>query len=199
MCIPVFVIALRSERPMRWLAKSCHATLRRLSWVHAPDDLAERIVRERDEIREALRGRALFVSAVASCYSLGDYLALYAAMLAVGMRPSPAVVLIALMAASAAGMVPLTPGGFGFVEAGLTGTLVLVGAGPEQALAAVTIYRLVSCWIPVVTGVAAYGWSVVAARATAAAPTSGPSRPSPAGTIRAPRANSSLATASSSA
>lgn len=197
-CVPVFVIALRSDRPMRWLARSCHATLSRISWVSPREDLADQIVRERDEIRDALRGRTVLVSAAAAGHSLGDYLALYAALLAVGMRPSPAVVLLAFMAANAAGMIPFTPGGVGFVEAGVTGTLVLAGAGPEQALAAVAIYRLVSCWIPVAAGCAAYAWSI-ARRATAAAPTSGPSRPSPAGTIRAPRAKSRRATASSSA
>jgi len=197
-CVPLFVIALRSDRPMRSLAKSCQATVRRVTWLHTPDDLADRIVRERDEIRDALRGRSAIVALTATGHSLGDYLALYAALLAVGIRPSPAVVLLAFMAANTAGMIPFTPGGLGFVEAGVTGTLVLAGAGPDQALAAVTIYRLVSCWIPVAAGCVAYAWSV-ARRATAAAPTSGPSRPSPAGTIRAPRANSSRATASTSA
>jgi hypothetical protein len=196
---PVFVVALRGERPTRWLARNCQGMLKRVARTHAPDDLADRIVHERDEIRDALRGRTVFVSAAATGYSLGDYFALYASLLAVGMRPSPAVVLVAFMAANAAGLVPFTPGGLGFVEAGLTGTLVLAGASPEQALAAVTIYRLVSCWIPVAVGVTAYAVSVVANRATAAAPTSGPSRPSPAGTIRAPRENSSLATSSNSA
>jgi uncharacterized protein (TIRG00374 family) len=198
-CTPVFVIALRSDRPMRSLAKNCQKTLRRISWLHAREDLADRIVHERDEIRDALRGRTVFVGATAAGHSLGDYLALYASLFAVGLRPSPAVVLLAFMAANAAGMLPFTPGGFGFVEAGATGTLVLAGAGPEQALAAVAIYRLVSCWVPVLAGLGAYAWSAMATRATAAAPTSGPSRPSPAGTIRAPRANSNLATRSSSA
>jgi hypothetical protein len=198
-CATLFVLALRSDRPMRWLATNCQRTLRRISWLHASDDLAERIVRERDEIRVALRGRAAPVIAAAIGYSLGDYFALYSAMLAVGMRPSPAVVLLAFGTANAAGMLPFTPGGLGFVEAGTAGTLVLAGATPEQAVAAVAIYRLVSCWIPVAAGLAAYVWSVLTTRATAAAPTSGPSRPSPAGTIRAPLENSSRDTRSNSA
>ena len=88
--------------------------------------------------------------------ALGDYLALYACLLAVGLRPSPAIVLVAFVAANAAGMIPFTPGGLGFVEAGLSGSLLLAGAQPDQALAAVAIYRLVSCWLPVLAGVAAY-------------------------------------------
>jgi uncharacterized protein (TIRG00374 family) len=68
-------------------------------------------------------------------------------------------VLVAFIAANAAGMIPFTPGGLGFVEAGLSGALVLMGAAEEQTLAAVAIYRLVSCWLPVLAGVVAYGAS----------------------------------------
>jgi uncharacterized protein (TIRG00374 family) len=197
-CIPVFLLALRGDRSVRWLARTCQSILRRASFVHPPPDLAERIVHERDQIHTALRRRPALVCLTAIGYVLGDYFALYFSMVAVGMRPSPAVVLFAYMAAAAAGMVPLTPGGLGFVEAGLTGALVLAGADTSQALAATAIYRLVACWLPVAAGVIAYVWSRTATRATAAAPTSGPSAPSPAGTMRAPRANSKHATASSS-
>ena len=56
-----------------------------------------------------------------------DYLALIAALGAVGARINPALVLIAYFVACFLGMIPLTPGGLGFVEAGLTGTLALAG------------------------------------------------------------------------
>lgn len=68
-------------------------------------------------------------------------------------------VLVAFIAANAAGMIPFTPGGLGFVEAGVSGTLLLMGAQEDQALASVAIYRLVSCWLPVLAGVVAYVWS----------------------------------------
>ncbi|HEY2813321.1 MAG TPA: lysylphosphatidylglycerol synthase transmembrane domain-containing protein [Acidimicrobiales bacterium] len=162
--IPVFVFALRSERPFWSIARHCQSMMRRISWCRPPDDLAARIVHERDAIREVLRRRLLRVSTTSLGHALGDYLALYATLLAVGMRPSPAVVLLVFVAANAAGMVPFTPGGLGFVEAGLTGALVLAGAGTEQALAAVAIYRLVSCWIPVAAGFTAFGWSKLTTR-----------------------------------
>jgi len=154
--LPLVVIVLRSERPMTWAANAVHATLRRIPRCRPPANLATRIVAERDGVREVLRRHKVLTVATSIGRALGDYLALYASLLAVGLHPSPTVVLVAFVAANAAGMIPLTPGGFGFVEAGLAGALVLTGAVEEQALAAVAIYRLVSCWIPALVGVAAY-------------------------------------------
>lgn len=154
--IPLVYAALRSERPMKWVASACQRALVKLPWCHPPADLAARIVRERDEVRFAL-GRRKGVVALASIgRALSDYLALYASMLAVGLRPSPVLVLVAFIAANTAGMIPLTPGGLGFVEAGLSGALLLAGAPEAQAVGAVAIYRLVSCWLPVLAGLCAY-------------------------------------------
>jgi uncharacterized protein (TIRG00374 family) len=153
---PLVVLVLRSDRPMKWVARAVHSTLRRIPRCRPPDDLAERIVAERDGVRDVLlrhKGLAVLTSIGRA---LGDYIALYASLLAVGLRPSPAMVLLAFAATNAAGMVPFTPGGLGFVEAGLSGALVLAGAGEEQALAGVAVYRLVSCWLPVLAGVIAY-------------------------------------------
>ncbi|MEY2458829.1 MAG: putative heme transporter, partial [Acidimicrobiaceae bacterium] len=106
--------------------------------------------------RRAMRSHKRLVVLTSMGHALGDYVALYASLLAVGLRPSPAMVLVAFTAANAAGMIPVTPGGLGFVEAGLSGTLVLMGAGEEQTLAAVAIYRLMSCWLPALAGIVAY-------------------------------------------
>ena len=45
-------------------------------------------------------------------------------------------------------MIPITPGGLGFVEAGLTGVLTLAGVTPEHAVLATLLYRLFSYWLP---------------------------------------------------
>ena len=158
-CIPLVAIILRTNRPMKWVARTVYATLRRIPRCRPPADLADRIVAERDGVRDALTQHKLMTAVTSVGRALGDYLALYASLLAVGLRPSPAIVLVAFIAANAAGMVPFTPGGLGFVEAGLSGALVLTGAQEDQALAAVAIYRLVSCWLPVLAGVAVYVWS----------------------------------------
>ena len=49
-------------------------------------------------------------------------------------------------------MIPLTPGGLGFVEAGLTGLLALAGIAPADAALATLAYRLVSYWLPIPLG-----------------------------------------------
>ena len=52
----------------------------------------------------------------------------------------------------APGADPLTPGGLGFVEAGLVGTLTLAGLTAHQAVVATLAYRLVSYWLPIPAG-----------------------------------------------
>ena len=52
--------------------------------------------------------------------------------------------------------VPLTPGGLGFVEAGLVGTLTLAGVPASDAVAATLLYRLLSYWLPIPLGALAY-------------------------------------------
>jgi hypothetical protein len=53
--------------------------------------------------------------------------------------------------------IPVTPGGLGFVEAGLTAMLVLAGVGAADAALATLAYRLASYWLPLPAGAAAWG------------------------------------------
>jgi hypothetical protein len=120
-------------------------------------DLPARLVVQRDEIRDAL-GDTWWKALL---FSLGnwlfDYLALLAAITAVGSRPRPTLVLLAYSASMVLAMIPITPGGLGFVEAGLTGLLALAGVSAGDAVLSVLAYRLVSFWLPLpVGGVAAY-------------------------------------------
>jgi uncharacterized protein (TIRG00374 family) len=64
-------------------------------------------------------------------------------------------VLLAFCAAQFLGTLPLTPGGLGFVEAGLTGTLALAGVPAGAAVVATLGYRLVSFWLPIPAGAVA--------------------------------------------
>lgn len=157
--VPVAVAVLRSDRVMRWVGRACHRAVSIVPRCHPPSDLAVRVVDERDRVREALGRHKGVATFGAFGHSVGEYFALYASLLAAGTRPSPVVVLAAYVAGNAAGMIPFTPGGIGFVEAGVAAVLVLSGAGEAEALAGVTVYRLVTTWIPVVAGVVAYLWS----------------------------------------
>jgi hypothetical protein len=54
------------------------------------------------------------------------------------------------------GLVPITPGGLGIVEASLSGLLVLAGLSGVEAVLATLAYRLASYWLPLAAGPFAY-------------------------------------------
>ena len=119
-------------------------------------DFAERALRERDALRHAL-GSHRWHALLAAVGNIGfDYLALLAALAAVGSRVTPSLVLLAYVAAVLLGLIPLTPGGLGFVEAGLTGMLALAGVGAHDAVVATLVYRLASFWLPLPAGLVGY-------------------------------------------
>jgi uncharacterized protein (TIRG00374 family) len=135
------------------LAAAVNRTVRRRRPV---GDLPERLLSERDSLRGAF-GRHWRTAVVASAGRwIFDYLALIACLRAVGAEPSPSLVLLAYVTASLLAMIPLTPGGLGFVEAGLTGMLTLSGVDATEAAVATLAYRLISFWLPIPVGGASY-------------------------------------------
>jgi len=120
--------------------------------------LRERLLEERTRLRRSL-GRS-WPQAVASASGrwIFDFLCLYAALLAVDARPPLYVALLAYSGAQLLGQIPLTPGGLGIVEAGLTGTLALAGVPAAPAALATLTYRLASYWLPLPAGLAAWLW-----------------------------------------
>jgi uncharacterized protein (TIRG00374 family) len=59
------------------------------------------------------------------------------------------------------GSIPITPGGIGFVELGLTGALVAFGASNDEAVAATLIYRFLTIVPTIVFGmIAAATWKL---------------------------------------
>ena len=82
-----------------------------------------------------------------------DYGALAAALVILeDTRPRFGLVLMAYGAAAVLAMIPITPGGLGFVEAGLTSLLTLAGIPAADALLATLAYRIVSFWLPLALG-----------------------------------------------
>jgi hypothetical protein len=64
-------------------------------------------------------------------------------------------ILVAYGLAQVLASVPITPGGLGVVEGGLTAVLVAYGMPTNEALASVLLYRAVSFW-----GLVPVGWGV---------------------------------------
>lgn len=129
------------------------ATRRRLPRASAPArSTAEVLLRERDSLRASLGTRWVRAAGYSVGRALFDYLTLLAAIAAFDADARPALVLLAFTASSLLGMVPVTPGGLGFVEAGLAGTLALAGVSAGDAVGVVLLYRLASFWLPIPAG-----------------------------------------------
>ena len=68
-------------------------------------------------------------------------------------------VLLAYVLSFALALVPVTPGGLGFVEAGLTSILVLAGVDADAAVLSTLLYRTFQFWLPIPLGALAWaGW-----------------------------------------
>jgi uncharacterized protein (TIRG00374 family) len=83
---------------------------------------------------------------------LADISVLAVAFLALGAHPPWLGLLLAYCAGQIASSLPITPGGLGVVEAGLTVALVAFGGCTAATLAAVLLYRLISHWLIIPTG-----------------------------------------------
>ena len=81
---------------------------------------------------------------------------LWATFSAMGHPPPVAALILAYTIGYLASSLPI-PGGIGVLDAGLTGALLLYGASPVHAAAAVLVYHAVAFWVPSVGGVIAYG------------------------------------------
>lgn len=147
-------LALALDGPLRWVGRIVQRARNALRRKAPPlERLPERLLAERDRILETIGPswhRALAAGVGRWAF---DYGTLLAALAAVGSRPRPALVLLAFCAAQLLAQLPLTPGGLGFVEAGLTATLALAGVAAGDALLATFAYRLLIYWLPLPLGV----------------------------------------------
>jgi uncharacterized protein (TIRG00374 family) len=145
--------ALLWDQTLLALGRAAQAVRNRIRRRHQPlTGLPERLLRERNEVREVLGRRWWEALLLSAGRWVLDYLTLLAALTAVHADPRPSTVLLAYCAAQFLGTLPLTPGGLGFVEAGLSGTLALAGVPAGAAVVATLAYRLVSFWLPIPAG-----------------------------------------------
>jgi uncharacterized protein (TIRG00374 family) len=149
---------LASDRAARGVGHAIDWTVRRIRRRATGPAMSERVLEARNFVRSQLSESWTRAVPAAFGNQVFDFLALFASLLAVGSRTDPALVLLAYVAGAALAMVPFTPGGLGFVEAGLTGVLALAGVSPDHAVLATLLYRLFSYWLPLPVGLVASVW-----------------------------------------
>jgi uncharacterized protein (TIRG00374 family) len=146
-------VLLRREGALRGVGRAIQWLRNRLQRARGPmTGLPDTLIRERDAIGHTLEQAWWKALLLALGNWLFDFLALLAALAAVGSKARPTLVLLAYAASMVLAMIPITPGGLGFVEAGLASLLVVAGATPAQAGVATLAYRLVSYWLPLPAG-----------------------------------------------
>jgi uncharacterized membrane protein YbhN (UPF0104 family) len=123
---------------------------------------AGQFVTERDRLTDVVGSRWPTVITASAGKWAFDYLTLVAALYSVGAEPRLSLVLIAYAGAQVLGMIPITPGGLGFVEVGLYSLLIISGISAQDASLATIAYRILSWWVPIVAGFGA--WLLFAAR-----------------------------------
>jgi uncharacterized protein (TIRG00374 family) len=144
---------------LAWVGRAVQNVRNRLRRRSEPlERLPDRLLRERNRIVGTFGERWTRALAATSGRWALDYATLLAALAAVGAQPRPSLVLLAFCAAQVLTQIPVTPGGLGFVEAGLTAMLTLAGVSAGAAVLATFAYRLVSYWLPLPVGLAAFGW-----------------------------------------
>ena len=124
----------------------------------------EAFVRFRVEAIELIRRRWAFLTFGTLANHLTVFIVLLASLRAVGVPRGHVTIVEAFAAwalARVLGSIPITPGGIGFVELGLTGALVAFGASNAEAVAATLIYRFLTSVPMLVLGLlAAATWKV---------------------------------------
>jgi uncharacterized protein (TIRG00374 family) len=146
-------VFLSTDRPLEALGRFVQRLRNRLRPRAEPlEQLPRRLLRERDRLLDTL-GPRWKRALIATIGRWGfDFGCLLAALAALDALPRPGLVLIAFCAAQLLAQVPVTPGGIGFVEVGLTGTLALAGVPAGAAVTATFAYRLFSYWLQLPLG-----------------------------------------------
>ena len=147
------LLLLGHDRRLAWVGRAIQRARNRLRPRARPlTGMPDRLVHERDRIVGTIGPhwkRALVATAGRWAF---DYGTLLVALAAIGSHPRPGLVLLAFAGAQVLAQIPVTPGGLGFVEAGLTAMLALAGVSPGDAVLATFAYRLFSYWLPLPLG-----------------------------------------------
>jgi hypothetical protein len=145
------------DGPICWIGHVVQVARNRFRRTSVPmTDLPERLLSERNRIRDVLGKHWKAATLLSSGRLLLDFGCLLASIKATGASPNPSLVLLAYSVAKILQLIPITPGGLGLVEAGLTGLLILGGLSSGAAVIATLAYRIISYWLPIFAGPFAY-------------------------------------------
>lgn len=140
---PLWIVSGLVDRVVQFMAQR---------WGRQTGFRREEMLEQRDALVEVVGPKwPQAITAAAGNWAF-DYLTLVAALYAVGADPRLSLVLLAYAGAAVLAMIPITPGGLGFVEAGLIPMLVLSGTSAQNALLAAFAYRVFSLWLPILLG-----------------------------------------------
>ena len=150
-------VIMATDGPLLWVGRAAQAVRNRvLKKRPRLEGLPERLIEQRNVIRTVLGQQWWQATLLSVGRLLFDYLCLLFCVRAVGADPRPALILLAYAVAGVIGLLPITPGGIGVVEASLAGFLALAGLDGAQAVLATLAYRLASYWLPMLAGPVAY-------------------------------------------
>jgi uncharacterized protein (TIRG00374 family) len=150
-------VVMATDAPLHWVGHAFQALRNRILRKRDPmTGLSDRLLEQRNLIRTVLGQQWWQATLLSAGRLLFDYLCLLFCVRAVGAHPRPSLILLAYAVAGIIGLVPITPGGLGIVEASLSALLVLAGLDGFQAVLATLAYRLASYWLPLLSGPFAY-------------------------------------------
>jgi uncharacterized protein (TIRG00374 family) len=162
--IPVFLLMVAigvalfvADGPLRGLGRAIKWVRCKLRRQPVDSTLGDRLIEGRDRIRREVGPQWELALGASLARWLFEYSVLLLTLCGLSASPDPALVLLAFVVASVLGLIPFTPGGLGFVEAGLAATLAVAGISTGDALVATLVYRLLTFWLPIpLGGVAAW-------------------------------------------
>lgn len=160
--IGLFAAVLSSERLARsvgaWLGRVI-SFARRLVRKETTRDFGDATVRFRKEAIHLVRQRWLYLTVASVLSHLSLYVVLVLALRHVGVSEAE-VGWVEILAAFAfirlISALPITPGGLGVVELGLTAALVAAGGDRAEVVAAVLVYRALTYLLPIPIGLSMY-------------------------------------------
>jgi putative heme transporter len=156
-----FVAALASDRPAGWLGDTAARVVDRVLRIFRRGPVTwngESLVRFRSQAIGLLRRRWPWLTLATLAGQLTVFGVLVACLRTVGVGPGQVTLTEAFAAwtfVRLLGSVPITPGGIGVVELGLTGALTGFGGSNDAVVAAVLLYRVLTIVPTLVLGLTA--------------------------------------------